>query len=209
MYKIIGADQKEYGPVSVDELRRWLVEGRINAQTLIQVEGQTDWRPLSSFPEFATAPQPIPSGVPLTTAPSGNAQALVNGPGIALMVTGCIYALVALLGVLGNLLGWGMLAFGPGGKGTGNLPPEFERMMQHMSGGVGVAVAIMQLALSAFFIFAAVKLRKLESYGLVMTATILSMLPCFAPSCCCVIGLPIGIWILVMLAKPEVKSAFH
>ena len=50
-------------------------------------------------------------------------------------------------------------------------------------------------------------MKKLESYGMVMTATILSMLPCTS-SCCC-LGLPLGIWILIVLAKPEVKSAFR
>ena len=76
-----------------------------------------------------------------------------------------------------------------------------------MSGGVGLAFSVIGLALSAFFIFASTKMRKLESYGLVTTATILSMIPCVSPCCC--VGLPIGIWILVVLSKPEVKSAFH
>jgi len=209
MYRIIGADQKQYGPVSADEMRQWIAEGRVNAQTLIQAEGQTDWRPLSTFPEFATAPQPIPSGTPLMSAPSSNAQSMVNGPGIAMLIVGIIYALVAILGVLGNLLGWGINTFNWGPKGAGDLPPEVARMMQSMGGAVGVIIAIVQLALSGFVILGSVKLRKLESYGVVMVATIISMLPCFTPSCCCVIGLPLGIWTLVVLSKPEVKSAFH
>jgi hypothetical protein len=53
MYKIIGGDQKEYGPVSADELRRWIGEGRANAQTLVWAEGAPDWKPLAAFPEFA------------------------------------------------------------------------------------------------------------------------------------------------------------
>jgi hypothetical protein len=65
MYKIIGGDQKEYGPVSADELRNWIREGRVNALTLLQAEGQTDWRPLSSFPEFANVAAPVPSGAPV------------------------------------------------------------------------------------------------------------------------------------------------
>jgi hypothetical protein len=31
--------------------------------------------------------------------------------------------------------------------------------------------------------------------------------PCISP--CCLVGLPIGIWALVVLNKPEVKSSFH
>src|SRR5436305_3059833 len=112
MYKIIGADQKQYGPVSADEMRQWIAEGRVNAQTLIQAEGQTDWRPLSSFPEFAAVPQPLPSGVPLTSMPASNAQALVSGPATGLMVVGILCALGALWGVIANLTGIGMGAAG-------------------------------------------------------------------------------------------------
>ena len=66
MYKIIGADQKQYGPVSADEMGKWIAEGRVNAQTLIQAEGQTDWRTLSTYPEFAGITPPTPSGAPLS-----------------------------------------------------------------------------------------------------------------------------------------------
>ena len=53
MYKIIGADQKEYGPVSADQIKAWILEGRAGGQTLIQMEGSAEWKPLSSLPEFA------------------------------------------------------------------------------------------------------------------------------------------------------------
>jgi hypothetical protein len=52
MYKIIGGDQKEYGPVGDDELRRWIAEGRLNGQSRARPEGELEWRPLASFPEF-------------------------------------------------------------------------------------------------------------------------------------------------------------
>src|SRR5437016_4676394 len=55
MYKIIGGDQKEYGPVTADELGRWIAEGRLNGQSRVRLEGQTEWQPLSLFPEFADA----------------------------------------------------------------------------------------------------------------------------------------------------------
>jgi len=50
------------------------------------------------------------------------------------------------------------------------------------------------------------KMKKLENYGSVMTACILALLPC--GNCCC-IGLPLGIWALVVLNRPEVKDAFR
>jgi uncharacterized protein DUF4339 len=55
MYKIIGADQKEYGPVTADQLRMWIAEGRVNAQTSTRLESDADWKPLFEFPEFADA----------------------------------------------------------------------------------------------------------------------------------------------------------
>jgi len=59
MYKIIGGDQKEYGPVSAADLRRWVAEGRANAQTQVLPEGATEWKSLGSLPEFADI---MPSG---------------------------------------------------------------------------------------------------------------------------------------------------
>lgn len=53
MYKIIGADQNEYGPVSADQLRQWLAEGRANARTPVQAAGGTEWKTLSAYPELA------------------------------------------------------------------------------------------------------------------------------------------------------------
>ncbi len=205
MYKIIGADQKQYGPVSVDELRQWITEGRVNQQTLIQAEGQADWRPLSTFPEFATVAQPVPSGTPLAAAPLANAQNVVSGPATGLLIVGILCVLGSLWGLVSNLFGIGMGAMG--NVPRGDLPPQFTQYIQIMSGGVGLAINVIAMALGGFYIFASTKLRKLESYGMVMTATILSMLPCTS-SCCCV-GLPVGIWILVVLSKPDVKSAFH
>src|SRR5262245_37812974 len=68
MYKIIGGDKKEYGPVSADELRRWIAEGRINAQTQIQAEGNPEWKPASAFPEFADALARPTAPTPTVTA---------------------------------------------------------------------------------------------------------------------------------------------
>ena len=73
MFKIIGADQKPYGPVAEDQLRQWISEGRADGQTLAQAEGSTDWKPLASFPEFAAlfaATTPAPSAGPPRSQPA-------------------------------------------------------------------------------------------------------------------------------------------
>lgn len=56
MYKVHGSDQKVYGPVSIDQLRQWMAEGRVHPSTLIQAEGATSWAPVSSLPEFMVPP---------------------------------------------------------------------------------------------------------------------------------------------------------
>ena len=55
MYKITGADGHEYGPVTAEQLRQWIREGRANAQTRAQSEGSTEWKTLGEFSEFADA----------------------------------------------------------------------------------------------------------------------------------------------------------
>ena len=55
MFKIIGADGKQYGPVSAEQIRQWFAEGRAKPETLVQAEGSADWKPLGQFPELATA----------------------------------------------------------------------------------------------------------------------------------------------------------
>jgi uncharacterized membrane protein len=68
MYKIIGADQKEYGPISAEQLRAWIAEGRANGQTLVWSEGASEWKPLAAFPEFADSLRAMPSAAPPTAA---------------------------------------------------------------------------------------------------------------------------------------------
>ncbi len=60
MYKIIGADGQPYGPVNAEQIKRWIVEGRVRSETLVQAEGASEWKPLSAFAELAAAtPPPI------------------------------------------------------------------------------------------------------------------------------------------------------
>lgn len=55
MFKIIGGDGKQYGPVTDGQIREWITSGRANAQTMVQRDGEPDWKPLSQFAEFADA----------------------------------------------------------------------------------------------------------------------------------------------------------
>ena len=74
MYKILGADGKEYGPVSIEQFREWVAQGRANAQTQILESGKTEWKPAAQIPELAilfasSSPPPLPSGPPPVLRP--------------------------------------------------------------------------------------------------------------------------------------------
>ncbi len=70
MFKILGADGKEYGPVSLSQLRQWISEGRAGAQTQVCAEGAIAWTPLQSLPEFAELFQTPPlAGLTSATVP--------------------------------------------------------------------------------------------------------------------------------------------
>jgi len=115
MYKIIGADGREYGPITADQLREWIVEGRANAQTRAQAEGTAQWKPLTEYVEFAPllagtrAAWSVPAPMALPAAPRTNSMALtalIMGIlaiscgcccyGMPFNVMGIIFSLVAL-----------------------------------------------------------------------------------------------------------------
>ena len=76
MYKILGIDQKEYGPVSTEQILQWIKEGRLQSSSQAQTEGTSEWKPLSSFPEFAGALSAKAAQTP--PPPLGNAEALAQ-----------------------------------------------------------------------------------------------------------------------------------
>lgn len=83
MFKIMGGDGREYGPVSGTVIRQWVAEGRANGQTRVAAEGTGDWKNLADFPEFADlfTPKPAPTPAP-TTAEASLPPAAPVLPGI-------------------------------------------------------------------------------------------------------------------------------
>lgn len=160
MYKIIGADGKEYGPVSAEQLRDWIAQGRANAQTRVQAEGATEWTTLGALPELADVvgsrePMPVPP-----TMPSGPSveeitardyrleigkciergwELFKSHPGtllggvILIMVIQCVVAILPFVGGIAGLI--------IGGAMAGGMFWLFIRAIRGESGGVGDAFA--------------------------------------------------------------------
>jgi hypothetical protein len=118
-YFVIGADSKEYGPVSTEELGKWAAQGRADAQTKVRAEGATDWVPLAQVPELAaalksTAPPPLPAGA----APTGGKT---SGLAVASLVLGLLpCGITSLFGLICGIMALGKISKNPGalrGKG--------------------------------------------------------------------------------------------
>jgi hypothetical protein len=92
MYKIVGADGKEYGPVGIEQMRQWRAERRINAQTRVQQAGAAAWKTAADFPELGFAPTAgAPgSGSSPPSLPTGQAAGQQNGLAITSFVLGLL-----------------------------------------------------------------------------------------------------------------------
>jgi hypothetical protein len=212
-YKIVGGDQREYGPVSAEEVRQWIQDGRANGDTLGQAEGGM-WKKLSLFPEFAdllgnlpTAVMPgsAPPGMPPAVAVPGivrpDPKGMVLGPGVALLATAALDLGTTVFGLVAGASGFGGPMAFPGGA-----PPELEQFLEYLAGPVGMGLNLFGILVNIFVIWAGVRMMSLRNYGVCMAAAILAVVPCTAPCCC--LGIAAGIWALVVLSRPEVKQAF-
>jgi hypothetical protein len=151
MYKIIGADGKEYGPATADQLREWIQAGRANAQTRAQDEGTTEWKPLGEYLELAPLlTQTIPSSS--TPGRISIAPVLRTNP---LAVTGLIMGILSLTcvcccsGVPFNILG---IIFSCIALAQINANPSAEGGRPLAIAGLILSILGLLLAI-AFFIF--------------------------------------------------------
>ena len=122
MYFLIGGDGKEYGPKAAVEVREWIAEGRLNAQSQIKPQGETEWVQLGSLLEFAAdlnppaaARAPLPplqhpsahQPPPTYAAAAASTARPTNGFAIAGMVLGIISIMTTYpcCGIPFNILG--------------------------------------------------------------------------------------------------------
>src|ERR1035441_2583486 len=135
MYRVLGADGKEYGPVNGEVLRQWITEGRANAQTRVKAEGAGDWQTLASVPEFEEL-FALPAGavLPLFAAQAETKTSCLAVTSLVLGIVG-ICGITALVGLImgivalvkinrsgGRLLGQGLAVGGGFGSGLLLLP---------------------------------------------------------------------------------------
>jgi hypothetical protein len=122
MYRIIGVDQREYGPVSADQIRQWIKEGRANSATLCQAEGVAGWRPIATFPEFGAPPPAAtpPPQPPIYASSTTNTNAVWGFICGLLSVTCCCAGLpVGAIGIILSAIGLSQINNNPMQTGKG------------------------------------------------------------------------------------------
>jgi hypothetical protein len=127
------------------------------------------------------------------------AEAAVLAPSIALMVTG-------LLGVFYYVIS-GVVFFAAAYDVPGFVPwrtAPVERTPAVLV--VGSVVTLFIIAWWVVVIIAAFQMKNLRGYAFAVTGSVMAMIPC---NLACLLGLPFGIWALVVLYRPNVMSAFR
>ncbi len=154
-----------------------------------------------------------------TMSDAGRADAInrLNGPSIAVISMGVLSALYSIFtigtGLLGMAMGTSSEPVDIGELGDvlsgqeQQMAEQIQQIMAASSGPLGIVTSFMMLMTSLVIIAGGVKMRTAEMYSLCVVAAALCMIPC--TSCCCCLGLPIGIWALVVLLDQNVKAAFR
>lgn len=132
---------------------------------------------------------------------SSPVQGKVTPAAIALLVVGILTVLWGFW-----LLGNGILNVTVRPSAPPGASDEY-KLGQAMGGPIGLVLSLFTLGASGVIIAGALKMWKLQSYSFAMAATIISLVPCMSP--CCVVGIPFGIWALVILMQQDVKAAFR
>ena len=137
-------------------------------------------------------------------SPPGNeaARAIVRLPAMILMIMSIVAIFFAILAIGLNIFGVGMTAFMPEGQAD-----QQETVALWMQGITGIIWQIFCIALYSFMIYGCKKMMALESRAVVLTTLILAVIPCCSP--CCIFSMPIGIWGLVVMFDPVVKTSFE
>ncbi len=209
-YTIIGGDGKQYGPITEGEIRKWIAEGRLNAQSLAKSESDAEFRPLGAFPELADAfgaPAAPPSIAPVLPVSAGDRQAAldkVRVPAIGLIISAVISFLMSLVSLI-RIRSMGeqiqqmdsMLSQNP------QAQQFMETIMKLFSGPFGVAQYLLMMLISVLIFIGALKMLKLQSYEFAYAAAILSVIPCLTPCCGWILGLIFGIWAMSVLGKAK------
>lgn len=162
MYKIIGVDGKEYGPVNIDVLRKWIDEGRVNGQTRLQGPSSLDYKPAAEFPEvavFLIPSRPAAPAAPPSAPPSVFQPAPASQPQNGLAVTSFVLGILSVV-CLGIFAGIPAIICGHIAHSRSQSSPD-----RYAGGGFAVAGFVLGYVSLIFTILVAVLLVPAMNQG--------------------------------------------
>ncbi len=125
----------------------------------------------------------------------------VRGPAISLIVVASIAVLFGLFGLATDVL---LVASGA----IEQLEASNEgQVSKYTSIAIRTAWGVLLLMVSSFVLYGAVQMLRYKNYGLARGAAVAAAIPCIGP--CFFLGIPFGIWALVVLSQPQIKDAFR
>jgi len=71
----------------------------------------------------------------------------------------------------------------------------------------GMLLPIFGLIVDAVIIYGAIRMKNRTSYSWAVAAAVLALIPCLS-SPCCAVGVPFGLWALLVLLDRDVRAAF-
>lgn len=136
----------------------------------------------------------------------------VQAPGIALIVIGVLNIFYVLYMVVNGV----MWATAPDYlmKSAQDTFPGLQGGMdrnQQMTVGIieSFTLATFGLVATVLPIAAGVRMLSMKSYALAICGAVVAMIPCVSGTACCGLGEGAGIWALIVLLNPDVKSVFR
>ncbi len=125
---------------------------------------------------------------------SNGAKTIVKSPAIGLVCIGIISALI-------NLWSLSLLTLVKDKRNSNDMGDEMLALY--------IMLSITILVMAGLIIYGAFQMMSLKSFGWSKTAAILSICTVISVLPGLFLGVPVGIWALIVLSKPEVKTAFQ
>jgi hypothetical protein len=143
---------------------------------------------------------PVPGAYGSMT-PAGT-PGMVLAPAICLLIFGILCFLVDIFEVV-RAMNPKML---PGGDG---LPPMLQQILEEQQKNVTANIIRSTVFIIASFVIllGAAQMMRMRTWGLALAGSIVAML--HFQECCCLLGLPLGVWSVVILCRADVRSLFQ
>jgi hypothetical protein len=122
----------------------------------------------------------------------------VNGPAMALIIVTSISLVILVLSLLFDVF---LLT-----SGVADQLRQPAGMSKHQQVVIRMIWGILIIAVNGIILYGAMQMKSLRDLGMARTACYLSLIPCCGP--CFVLGIPFGIWGLMVLNDPQVQRTF-